>query len=101
MPGRRYRAPGAQLCAVKVKLTTGLAMGVALLVFAHSNTRRLIRRGEVATRGGVKHVWSSRGQGRDIIRAWREKISTGKGGLSQSPPFFFGRAARLRALAWM
>src|ERR1700704_6828825 len=72
---------------VKVKLTTRLAIGAGLLVSAHSIARRPVRRGEVVTRGGVKQVWSSRGEGWDVTPGLcAKKISTDEGGLSQSPP---------------
>ncbi len=82
-----------RLCDVKVKLTTWLAIGAGLLLSAHSIARWPVRRGEVITRGGVKQVWSSRGEGWDVTpRLCAKKISTDEGGLSQSPPFFLCRA---------
>src|SRR6266702_2560856 len=70
MPRRRYRATGA-----------------GLLLSAHSIARRPVRRGEVITRGGVKQVWSSRGEGWDVTPGLcAKRISTDEGVLSQSPP---------------
>jgi hypothetical protein len=72
-----------------------LATGAGLLLSAHSIARWRVRRGEVITRGGVKQVWSSRGEGWDVTpRLCAKKISTDEGGLSQSPPFFLCRAVR-------
>ncbi len=70
-----------------------LATGVGLLVSARSNPSPVFsrfRRG--CYTGGVKQVGRRAGRGGDVAGALREKISTDRGGLSQSPPFFLVRA---------
>jgi hypothetical protein len=70
-----------------------LATGVGLLVSARSNPSPVFsrfRRGRYT--GGVKQVWSSRGEGWGCRPGLARKISTDRGGLSQSPPFFLVRA---------
>jgi hypothetical protein len=84
---------GPRLCVVNVKLTIGLAIGAALLGYAHSIPRRFSPgAGAGVTQGEVKQFGRRAGRGGDVTRDLRAKISTDKGGLSQSPPFFFVRA---------
>ena len=81
---------GPRLCVVNVKLTIGLANGAGLLGSAHSITSPVFSRaGAGVTQGEVKQFGRRAGRGGDVTRDLRAKISTDKGGLSQSPPFFF------------
>src|ERR1700687_1391874 len=87
MPRRRYRAIGGGFCSVKVKLTKGLGIGAGLLVSAHSMARRPVRRGEIVTQGGVKQVWSSRGEGgcHPVLFARKRSAPTREGFLRALP----------------
>src|ERR1700704_3806611 len=89
---------------VKVKLTTRLATGAGLLLSAHSIARWRGRRGEVVTRGGVKQVWSSRGEGGCHPGPLREKDQHGRGRAFSEPsqpsetPYFIDLLAVRRLL---
>ena len=85
MPRGRYRAIGDGFCSVKVKLTKRLAVGAGLLGSAHSMARRPVRRGEIVTQGGVKQVWSSRGEGGPLDPCAKRSAPTREGFLRALP----------------
>jgi hypothetical protein len=110
MPQAGFRSRGGSLCAVNVKFTMWLGIGAGLLgcaCFRRSAPRG--RRG--CYTGGVKQVWSLRGEGWGCEpRALRSRPAQTRAGFLRARPFSFCRQIMIegpaaapvapRAAAW-